>query len=190
MLSDISANGESPQAIQGAIAQYQQDEGASGTSTPNVDTALSNVLGSLNDGTYSQQGSQGAIMGAVSQDGMSGVNSVSIAGQAGGAAQAAGEFDAGSNAQGSLGANTAILESEVANGNPKGGEQIANNANALATEATNAGNTGLATAAQNIAISVGDGSYSGSASLAALQNALPDSSNTLAANNSATPQAA
>ncbi|MGI4801506.1 MAG: hypothetical protein ACRYG8_47265 [Janthinobacterium lividum] len=203
VMSQLSANGNSAQNIQQAVQQFMQDAQTAGSGTDqNVQTAMTNMIKSLQDGTFSQQGSQGALEGAAERDGMSGVVSESIAGQPGGAAQAAGAFDPAQNQKGALGANAAILESEIANGNAKGGQQITNNATALATEATNqakadaaAGNTdaaaqdtALASAAQNIANSAngtGDGTYNGAASLQALQNAMPDDSNKLAAQNSA-----
>lgn len=200
VMQQVSADGNSAQNVQQAVQQYMQDAQASGSAlTPDVQNAMNNIASSLQDGTYSQQGSQGALEGAAEQDGMVGTESPSIAGQAGDAAQAAGEFDPSTNQDGALGANAAILESEIANGNAQGGQQITNNATALAKEAANqaqtdaaAGNTtaaaqdtALATAAQNIANSTGDGTYSGSASLQALEAALPDPSNTLAQQNAA-----
>lgn len=198
VLSQVAANGNSAQNVQQAVQKFLQDADASGdNSDQSLQQAMNNILGSLKDGTYSQQGSEGALQGAAQRDGLSGVNTVSIAGQAGGAQQAAGVFDAGSNAKGSLGANTAILESEIANGGSAGSQQITNNAAALANEAsaaaqtaTNSGDVAtasqdqaLAAAASNIAGSAqgtGDGSYDAQASLSALQSALPDATSTAA----------
>lgn len=174
VLSAVAAVGNSPQNVQAAVSQFQQDAKAAGSGVdPTVQQAMSNISNSLGDGTYSQQGSEGGLQGAAAQDGMSGVNTVSIAGAPGGAAQAAGQFNANTNAEGSLGANTAILESELQNGGGQGSQQITNNANALAQEASLAGNSALATAATGVANGSG-----GSAGVAALQGALPDATQT------------
>ncbi|MBB3175259.1 hypothetical protein FHR90_003113 [Endobacter medicaginis] len=202
VLSQVAANGNSAQDIQQAVQKFLQDADASGdNSDQSLQQAMNNILGSLQDGTYSQQGSEGALQGAAQRDGLGGVNTVSVAGKDGGAEQASGAFDAASNAKGSLGANTAILESEISSGGSAGSQQITNNAGALANEAdaaakaaTSSGDTqaasqdqALATAARNIANSAqgsGDGSYDAQASLSALQSALPDAT---ATNATATP---
>jgi hypothetical protein len=55
--------------------------------------------------------------------------------------------------------------------------QIMNNATALKNEATDAGDSGVAQAAQNIINSLGDGSYNAQASASALNSALASAPN-------------
>jgi hypothetical protein len=168
----MSGNGGSPTDITNAINQF---EAAAGSQFPNVQNAMNNIKASLADGTYSQQGSQGALEGAAQQDGMQGVNSPQIDGSAGMGNQNAGWYDSGSqNAQNyfkdsSVGANSTILANEINGGAPP--SQIKDNALALAKEAQNAGMPNLANAAQNIAKSVDDGTYNAQASSQALGSA-------------------
>jgi hypothetical protein len=177
LMTDISADGTSAEQItEDADAFLATAQATPGNPYANTETAVNNAVKSLSDGTYSQQGTEGAMEGAAARDGMTGAFAPLVAGAAGSAQQQAGQFDGGSGnvALGSVGANANILISEMTNGAPS--SQIQNNAQALATEASNAGNDDVAQAAQNIATSETDGSYSASLSVQALDAAITQDS--------------
>ena len=168
LMEDLSASGTSAQAIQqdgqNVLSALQQSGGGGG----DLANAVNSMVGSLSNGTFSQQGSQGALEGAAAKDGLTNVDTPQIDGNAVQAYQSAGDYDGGN--VGSLNANLNILKDEIT-ANPSDLTQVHNNAQALANEAANSGNTDLANAARNIASSTQDGTYNGAASLQALQNA-------------------
>lgn len=172
LMQDLSANGTSGTTLQNDAANLESALQSSGMGNSALMTATNNMVNSLGNGTFSQQGSQGALEGAASQAGLQGpgILAPQIDGAAGATEQNAGLFNGGTNPQGSLGANVNILNAEMAGNAPT--SQIINNATALKNEATQAGNSGLASAAQNIINSLSDGTYSAQGSQSALTNAL------------------
>jgi hypothetical protein len=172
VMSVISEDGSSAADIKKAIDQF---ETIAGPQDHDIVNAMNNMKASLSDGTYSQQGSQGALAGAAQKDGLGGIVQPQINGPGGMANQMAGLYDSGSASSRatfknpSVGANSAILQAEISGGAPS--SQIKNNALALAKEAKAAGMNDVYQAAQNIAKSVDDGSYNGPASSKALASA-------------------
>ena len=168
----VSENGSSAADIENAIDKF---EATAGSQDKDVQNAMNNLKASLSDGTYSQQGSQGALEGAAQRDGLQGVSNPQISGDSGMDNQNNGFYDSNSeNSRNlfkdpSVGVNTTILHNEIDGGAPS--SQIKNNAMALAQEAKNSGMTNVATAAENIAKSVDDGTYDAKASSQALASA-------------------
>ncbi|NRO99575.1 hypothetical protein GWC77_27330 [Paraburkholderia sp. NMBU_R16] len=181
MMTDLSANGTPKTTLEADANDFESTLKNANLQNSSLMDATQNMVASLNDGTFSQQGSQGALEGAAHQGDLQGAITPQIDGNAGMQWQDAGAFDGNSafhtqsGDHGSLGANENILASEIADG--AGQSQIANNANALEKEATNAGDTGLAQAAQNVINSLGDGTYNAKASETALNNALASAPN-------------
>ncbi|MEA3116855.1 MAG: hypothetical protein QOI13_125 [Paraburkholderia sp.] len=58
-----------------------------------VNNAVTNMVNSLNIGTFSQQGTQGALEGAASKDGLQGVLTPQINGASGMGSQTGGLYD-------------------------------------------------------------------------------------------------
>lgn len=176
LMTDLSANGTSKQTLQNDASAFLAASNSSGGGTPDVNNAVNDMVKSLSDGTFSQQGSQGTLEGAASKDGLQGVLTPQINGNFGMQDQNAGDYDANSSyhtgpgAHGSLGANADVLFDEMRGGAPT--SQIINNATALRNQATNAGDTGVANVAQNIINSIGDGTYNAAASDSALNAAV------------------
>lgn len=176
LMSDVSANGTSASTIQSDTSNLMSAMQASGGNFSNLTPALMNMQNSLSNGTFSQQGSQGALEGAAARDGMTGVLAPEISGSSGLSAQDHGNYDGGSafhspqnGGHGDLAANADVLMDEMKGGAPT--SQIKNNAEALKTEASNSGNSSLATAAQNIINSQSDGTYNADASANAISTA-------------------
>lgn len=164
MMADLSANGTSADTIKGDVKQFQSALQSSG-GNQDLKAAAANITNSLDNGTFSQQGSQGALEGAATKDKLTNVNTPQIDGNAGQAHQSAGSYN---GAQvGSKDANLNILKDEIA-AHPSDLAQVRNNAQALSKEAANSGNTRLANAASNIAKSTSDGTYSADKSSKAL----------------------
>jgi hypothetical protein len=146
LMSDVSANGTSGQTLLADAAAFERVGGKDAQTM----TAVKNMASSLSDGTYSQQGTQGALQGAAQRDQMSGITNMPvISGMSGLHDQNAGFFDSAKETKwGSVGANANILQDEIEGNAPK--SQIINNATALYTEATNAGDKAFATLAKNV----------------------------------------
>jgi hypothetical protein len=149
LMSDVSANGTSKETLQQDAAAFERASGGKDSATEN---AVKNMVNSLGDGTYSQQGTQGALEGAATKDQIANITNMPlISGTSGLTDQNGGFLDGGGAKEkplGSLGANANILYDEIKGGAPK--DQIINNATALEKEATNAGNTTIADAAKKI----------------------------------------
>ncbi|MCA8023439.1 hypothetical protein [Burkholderia metallica] len=175
LMQDLSASGTSADSIKNDAANLeaalQNTPGDLSNGTSDLLNATQNIVNSLNDGTFSKQGSQGALEGAAWQDGLIGQNILrpNIV-DGGGAEQRAGLFDPNQNPNGSLGANVNILNAMMENNASP--SDIANNATALMNEAAQSGKSGLAAAAQNIVNSLSDGTYNAQTSHAALTNSL------------------
>ncbi|MDQ7982528.1 hypothetical protein QYH69_35575 [Paraburkholderia sp. SARCC-3016] len=169
LVSDLSANGTPGSTIASDAANLGSTLDKAGLGNSDLATATNNVKESLSDGTFSQQGSLAALRGAAHRDGLQGALTPQVGSNNP-------VFDGGSKihtqegGHGSLVANAKILATEMFEGAPA--SQIKNNASALETEAANAGDSGVATAAQNIANSIDDGSYSAAASVSALKGAV------------------
>ena len=174
LMTDISANGTSGDQIEQDIANYEQDVPAG--LNPDVDNAMANIASSLSDGTYSQQGSEAALEGAATADGLQNVISPEMLGQNGVADQDAGKFDPASTYNTQAGGNSAvsananILVDQLEWGAPQ--SQELNNANALLKEAQGAGDASTADAVQNMINSFSDGTFSAQGSANAISSAL------------------
>jgi hypothetical protein len=157
LMTDLATGGTTEQIAKDAEAFLATAQATPGNPYANTVNAVQNGLNSLSDGTWSRQGTEGAMEGGAAEDGMTGVFAPLIAGAAGSAQQQAGQFDGGSSnvPLGSVGANANILITDMTSGAPP--SEIQGNAQALATEASNAGDDDVAQVAQDIA-SGSDGS--------------------------------
>lgn len=169
LMTDLSNNGTDTQTLKNDASGFESALKAQGGAGGSATTAAADDMSkSIDDGTFSQQGSQGALQAMASKDGLSGVNVPQIGGNSGQAHQDSGDYSAGKN--GSLGANLDILKDEIKAG-PSDLTQVHNNASALAKEAKNSGDSSLSSAAQNIANSTTDKTYDGGTSSKALDQA-------------------
>ncbi|WP_036049703.1 hypothetical protein [Bradyrhizobium sp. Tv2a-2] len=157
-MDDVSANGTSKQTLEEDARELKaliKDD----PQYKNTNIAVDNMVRSLDDGTYSQQGTQGALEGAAIRDAMPGLTNMPvIAGTAYLYSQNNGYYDGGSDKEtklGSVGANMNILQDEVSGGAPT--SQLINNARAEKDEAHEAGKPAFEEAAEYIETSAEGG---------------------------------
>src|SRR5262245_40958057 len=83
LMSDVSANGTSASTLNKDADHFLALAQFGGSKDSNTIAAVQNMKTSLGNGTYTQQGTQGALEGAAQRDGMTGVNTPQIEGAAG-----------------------------------------------------------------------------------------------------------
>ncbi len=177
LMDDVANNGTSAQTIDQDINQYEQDVPSNlDPSMDQLNSAVYNIQASLSDGTYSQQGSEAALLAGANAAGLTDLVTDNEEDHPELAGLNSSSDDPNTAPMGSLGVNANILESEMNSGAPT--SQILNNANALLHEAQRGGDDATANAVSNIinSLSPSDGSYSADASTVALNNALQQDS--------------
>jgi hypothetical protein len=161
LMGDVSAYGTSgSQLLQDANAFLSAASKVPG-GDPQTVRAVDNMVASLQNGTYSQQGTEAALKEGSQLDQVPIVVISPFSGN-----------DAGDNPNSNwVGNAVSSLEGEIRGGAPS--NIIAHDANVLAVEATEAGRyNDVAEAAGNIAASLRDGSFNPDASIAALNDAV------------------
>lgn len=177
LMNDVAATGTSAQTLEQDVARYQQDVPAN--LDPSMD-ALNGAVSSISDnlvaGSYSQQGTEASLVAGANDAGLTSLVTRNEESHPELAGLNSSSDDPNTAPMGSLGVNANILEGEMKAGAPL--SQIQNNANALATQAQDSGDSNTAFAASNIANSLnpGDGSYNPDTSVTALSNAVQQDS--------------